>query len=215
MAVLVERLANTDFEDYITRNIATPLGISSWTWHLSRKPDAAAKLMQMSERNHEGALIPGKTPMWDEPEAERGGVGMYSTVDDFMRFLADFLADAPVTLRKETMELMFTPQFDEGSKLQQSIWDLSCLGLVGRSMEGVTKNHGLGGFVLPREVRREGYFNPEGTLGWHGMTNTQWSANRKEGVAYFFGAQVIPWGDEKTQELIKEFDTAVWKTYVK
>lgn len=162
-----------------------------------------------------GKLLPSKTPIWEDPEAERGGAGIYSTVADYMRFLADTLQETPVTLRKETMDMMFAPQFPEGSKLQKSIWDVSCAPLVGGSMDGVTPNHGLGGFLLPHDVKREGYFKPKGTLGWHGMANLQWNSNREKGLAYFFATQVIPWGDEKTQNMIKEFDRAVWKTYLK
>ncbi|KAF1966681.1 beta-lactamase/transpeptidase-like protein [Bimuria novae-zelandiae CBS 107.79] len=217
VGVLIERLTKTDLEDYVTRNIAGPLGIKTWTWHLSRKPEVAKKLMRMSNRSPDGTLTSIKTPLFEEPEAESGGAGIYSTLDDYMRFLSDTLKESPVTLKKETMDMMFTPQFEEGSKLQKSMWELSCAPLVGQSIEGVSPNHGLGGFLLPHDVVREEskYFKPKGTLGWHGMANLQWNANREKGLAYLFATQVIPWGDEKNQNLIKEFDTAVWNTYAK
>ncbi|KAJ4299598.1 hypothetical protein N0V90_004844 [Kalmusia sp. IMI 367209] len=214
-SLLVERLSKTAFEDYVARNIAEPLGIKSWTWHLSRKPEVANKIMQMSERKQDGTLATSKTPIWDEPEAERGGAGIYSTIDDYIRILADTLKDSPITLKKETMEMMFTPQFKEGSKLQKSMWDVACSPLVGHSMEGVSPNHGLGGFLLTHDIKREGYFKPKGSLGWHGMANLNWSANREQGLAYFFATQVIPWGDEKSQALFKEFEAAVWRAYSK
>ena len=213
-SVLVSRLTNTGFEDYVRANIAEPLGITSWTWHYT--PAVAASLMQMTERTPSGTLAPSKTPIWEEPETERGGAGIYSTLDDYMRFLADTLADSPLTLAQSTMETLFAPQFEPGSKLQRSMWDISCAPLVGGSMQGVAPNHGLGGFLLPHDVRREddGYFKPGGTLGWHGMANLQWNSNREKGLAYLFATQVIPWGDPTTQKLIGEFDRAVWKTFV-
>jgi len=169
--------------------------------------------MQMSERKQDGSLAPSKTPIWEEPEAERGGAGIYSTIDDYMYILADTLKESPVTLRKETMDLMFTPQFEEGSKLQKSMWDIACAPCVGRSMEGVTPNQGLGGFLTTHDINREGFFKPKGTLGWHGMANLAWNSNREKGLAYFFATQVIPWGDETSENLIKEFEAAVWQAY--
>lgn len=169
--------------------------------------------MQMSERRPDGSLAPSKTPIWEEPEAERGGAGIYSTIDDYMRILADTLKESPVTLKEETMSAMFTPQFKEGSKLQKSMWDIACAPCVGRSMEGVSPNQGLGGFLTTHDIDREDYSKPKGTLGWHGMANLSWNANREKGLAYFFATQVIPWGDEKSETLIKEFEAAVWTTY--
>lgn len=169
--------------------------------------------MQMSERKPDGSLAPSKTPIWEEPEAERGGAGIYSTIDDYMRILADTLKESPTTLKKDTMDLMFTPQFEEGSKLQKSMWDIACAPVVGLSMDGVSPNQGLGGFLTTHDIDREDFFKPKGTLGWHGMANLAWNANREKGLAYFFATQVIPWGDEKSQALIKEFEAAVWKAY--
>ncbi|KAL5374959.1 hypothetical protein DPSP01_011539 [Paraphaeosphaeria sporulosa] len=212
-SLLVERLTKIPFEDHVTQNIAEPLGIKSWTWHLSRKPEVAQELMQMSERQADGTLAPSKTPIWEEPEAERGGAGMYSTIDDYMRMLADTLKECPTILKKETMDLMFTPQFEEGSKLQRSMWDIACAPVVGLSMEGVSPNQGLGGFLTTHDIDRSDFSKPKGTLGWHGMANLAWNSNREKGLAYFFATQVIPWGDGESQALIKEFEAAVWKAY--
>lgn len=169
--------------------------------------------MQLSERNQDGLLISSKTPYFEEPEAERGGAGMYSTVEDYMRILGDTLKESPVTLNEDTMNMLFTPQFAEGSKLQKSIWDIVCMQLVGNSMEGVTANQALGGFVNTHDIVRDDFFKPKGTLGWHGIANLCWNSNREKGLAFFFATQILPYGDEKSVELMKEFEAAVWKTY--
>lgn len=211
---LVERLTETGFEDYVQKNIAQPLGIKSWTWHMSKRPSYAEKLMKMSERKLDGTLAASKTPFRGEPLYERGGAGIYTTVDDYMRFLTDLLRDSPITLKKETMDMMFAPQFEEGSKLQKSMWDIACAPLVGQSMEGVIPNQGLGGYLTTHDITRDdGYFKPKGTMCWHGMANLCWNANREKGIAYFFATQVIPWNEEQSQALIKAFETAVWAEF--
>lgn len=52
--MLVERLTKTGFGDYVIKNIAQPLGIETWTWHLAPRPDVAERVMQMSERDQNG-----------------------------------------------------------------------------------------------------------------------------------------------------------------
>ena len=63
-SLLVERLVGTSFEEYIEDNIAKPLGVESFTWHLSRKPDVEKKLMRMSTRKDDGTLADGPNPFW-------------------------------------------------------------------------------------------------------------------------------------------------------
>jgi CubicO group peptidase (beta-lactamase class C family) len=48
VSLLVARVAKTSFEAYVEEKIAKPLGISSFTWYLLRKPDVAQKLIEMN-----------------------------------------------------------------------------------------------------------------------------------------------------------------------
>ena len=52
---------------------------------------------------------------------------------------------------------------------------------------------------------------PKGTVTWNGMPNLMWALHRKrrvagdEGVAMFFGTQLLPVDDEKSVELMLDF----------
>ncbi|KZM22428.1 uncharacterized protein EKO05_0000058 [Ascochyta rabiei] len=212
-SLLVERLTGTTFEAYVEENIAKPLCIQTFTWHLSHKLYVAEKRMRVSTRKVDGTLEDGPNPFWPEPVKEGGGAGMYSNVHDFTRVLADLLKDSPVLLKKSSVDEMFTPQFTPGSS---ALRDLHANGAVYQctlddSMEGVFANQGLGGLLVKKDVNRENYFRPAETLSWSGLPNLAWSVNRERGLATFFATQVAPWADRKTWDVIARFETATWR----
>ncbi|KAF1840247.1 beta-lactamase/transpeptidase-like protein [Cucurbitaria berberidis CBS 394.84] len=213
-SLLVERLTGTSFEAYVETNIAKPLGIKSFTWHLHRKAAVAENLMSMSSRQEDNTFTDGPTPFWPDPIKEGGGAGMYASVPDFSRVLSDLLKDSPVLLKKNTVDQMFTPQFAEGSPALKGLRDISgssyaCA--LDASLEGVVQNFGLGSLLLMEDVERENYFKPKGTLSWTGLPNLLWSVNRERGLALVFATQVLPWAVRMTFDLIARFETAVWR----
>lgn len=213
-SLLVERLTGIGFEEYVEAHIAKPLGIVTFTWHLSRKPHVAEKLMRMSTRSDDGGFDDGPNPFSPEPSKETGGLGLYSNAHDYTRMLADLLRDSPVLLSKSMVDQIFTPQFAPDSS---ALRDMRALGdpayqcSLDDSMEGVAANQGLAGLLVEEDVVRENYFRPAGTLSWSGLPNLSWSINRERGLATFFATQVSPWADRKTWDVIARFETAVWK----
>ncbi|OAL43849.1 beta-lactamase class C and other penicillin binding protein [Pyrenochaeta sp. DS3sAY3a] len=213
-SLLVERLHHTSFEEYVEDNIAKPLGITTFTWHLSKKPAVEASLMNMSTRQENGVFTDGPTPIWPDPVKEGGGAGLYSSIQDYTRVLSDLLKQSPTLLKKETVDQMFAPQFAEGSS---TLKDLISNGedayqcALDFSMEGVSPNFGLGSMLLMEDVTRKNYFKPKGTLTWTGMPNLLWSINRERGMALIFATQVLPWADKRSFDLIARFETAVWQ----
>jgi CubicO group peptidase (beta-lactamase class C family) len=213
-SLLVERLTGLGFEEYVEANIAKPLGIETFTWHLSYKPQVAKKLMRMSTRSDDGGLHDGPNPFSPEPSKATGGLGLYSNVHDYTRVLADLLKDSPVLLSNAMVDQIFTPQFAPDSS---ALRDMRALGefayqcSLDDSMEGVVANQGLAGLLVEEDVAREDYFRPAGALSWSGVPNLSWSINRKRGLATFFATQVSPWADRKTWDVIARFETSVWR----
>jgi CubicO group peptidase (beta-lactamase class C family) len=213
-SLLVARLTKMGFEEYVEENIAKPLGITSFTWHLSRKPVIAEKIFNMSTRQEDGTFTEGPTPFWkSDPIGEGGGAGMYATVHDYTRVLADLLKDKPLLLRRSSVDQLFTPQLVEGSNAFAEFQadQYGYKPALDDSLEGVTANHSLGGLLLMEDVQRENYFKPKGTLSWTGLPNLLWSVNRERGMALFISMQTLPWADRKSFDLIARFETAVWR----
>jgi CubicO group peptidase (beta-lactamase class C family) len=219
--LLVQRLTKISLEDYVETNIAKPLGATTFTWHLPRKPAVEEKMMQITARKEDGTLVPATTPFWPgDPVGEGGGAGMYASVHDYTRVLSDLLRDDPILLKKATTDAMFSPQFPSDSPALRGLVDNAELAYkccLDASMEGVKPNFGLGSLLLMEDVHRnkgvEGkeYFKPKHTLCWSGLPNLAWSINRERGMALFFATQVVPWADRKTWDLVARFETAVWQ----
>jgi CubicO group peptidase (beta-lactamase class C family) len=217
-SLLVTRLNNSSsFPEYITRNIAEPLGIKSFTWHLSRKPEVEERLMRMSTRRENGVLVDGVDADLAFPEPDErggsGGLGMYASVPDFVRVLGDLLKENPVLLKEETVDMLFTPQFAKGSNALKALEANGGMyrQVIGGQLKSVVRNHSLGGLLVMEDIQREDYYKPKGTLTWDGKPNLMWSLNRERGLGLMFATQVLPSDDARTQELIRAFERAVWK----
>ena len=213
-SLLVCRLNGIDFEKYVEENVAEPLGIASFTWHLPRKPHVEEKLMRMSTRGPDGMLVDGADLVFPAPEVEggSGGLGMYANVPDYVRVLADLLKDCPVLLKKETVDLLFEAQFPPDSKTLHTLDANSHM--YKHMTRGVGPgycNYTIGGLLVIKDIEYEGYFKPQGTMTWDGKPNLHWSINRRRGLALMFATQVLPSGDAKMQTLSRVFETAAWR----
>ncbi|KAF2820474.1 beta-lactamase/transpeptidase-like protein [Ophiobolus disseminans] len=200
-SLLVTRLSKQGFEEYV-EEIAKPLGITTFTWCLRRKPAVEEKLMNISTRQEDGTLIYGPTPFWPDPIYEGGGAGCYASVHDYTRVLSDLLKDDPITLRKETVDEIFSPQFKECS--------LELAGLQANAEVWLSTTYS-GGVLVMEDVKRDNYFTPKGTMRWSGLPSLLWGVNREKGLAFMFATQVVPWADRKSFEVAARFETAVWR----
>jgi CubicO group peptidase (beta-lactamase class C family) len=214
-SLLVARLTNQGFEEYVEENIAKPLGITTFTWHFARKPEVESNLMSISTRSADGTLTDGPTPFSDDPTGgEGGGAGCYSNAHDYTRVLADLLKDSPSLLSKAAMNELFAPQFEEGSLALaglQANSEYTFKATLDNSLDNVTMNYGLGGLVVTEDVVRDDYLRAKGTLSWSGLPALLWGVNRERGLAFFWATQVVPWADRRSFEVAARFETAVWR----
>ncbi|KAF2660388.1 beta-lactamase/transpeptidase-like protein [Lophiostoma macrostomum CBS 122681] len=214
--LLVARLNDTDLESYMHENIAMPLGITSWTFSPAGNPHVQEKMTPLCLRQADVSLI--EVPHPPDPKEANGGAGLYGDVHDYTRVLADLLKDEPVLLRKDTVDLLFEPQFAEGSSALKALYANGAMTwhpVVGGSSHGVSPNHGLGGFLVENDVKRKDFEKPKETLSWSGATNMLWRINREKGIAMVFATHVLPWADEKALAVGAAFETAVWRDLVK
>ncbi|KAF5359056.1 hypothetical protein D9758_004913 [Tetrapyrgos nigripes] len=110
--VVVERLGGCGtLEDYMSKNIWSPLGMTAVTFHLNDRPDIRSNLVEMLARDETGQLQVSSTSI--EPHTfkyDAGGDGLYLKPTDYAKLLASLLRNDEVLLKKETVDMMFTPQ---------------------------------------------------------------------------------------------------------
>jgi len=212
VGVLMCRLTGFEtIEKYLIENVFKPLNMDSTTFHIHTKPNYLERFVAPSVRAPDGQLWPTVLPFPFPPGDEYPGNGMYSSGPDYAAILADIISDNPVCLKKETAELLFEPQLEEGSSALEHLYANEDLyeGSAGGFVGDMKINHGLGGVLLMDEVPLTGA--PPKTLVWAGLLNIRWWANREWGLAGFYATQVLPQGDKKNTKMAAAFQSGMWK----
>jgi CubicO group peptidase (beta-lactamase class C family) len=210
--VLVARLNNTTLEDYMQKNIWTPLGINNITFHLELKPEVKAKKATLSYR--EGIDYPifnlpadtGKPvawteePIYDDPVPigdDYGGQGSYGSATEYIKILHSILLDDGKILKPETVNLMFTPNLPEGpKKAMKEFYEAPWFKDTFASHQPeIGLDWGLAGLVT---LDDEATGRKKGTLTWSGLPNLLWTIDREAGLATFYASNVVPFGDHKS-----------------
>jgi CubicO group peptidase (beta-lactamase class C family) len=187
LGFLIARIEGAPLGAVLKRRIFDPLGMKDTSFlvpHDKRDRRAAAYGF-----NDEGRLI--KRTTWggvvvaERPEDmayESGGGGLWSTVDDYLRFARVFLGDGSVDgvrlLRPETLARMMTNQLTEAQRTHPG-W----LGLKPAAGRGF----GLGVSVVletdQRDLMRRGGV---GTVSWPGAFGGWWQADPNDGSVLIF-----------------------------
>ncbi|KAK8014205.1 hypothetical protein PG990_007501 [Apiospora arundinis] len=116
---VVEKLSGLSLEEYMKRNIWTPLGLKNTTFWPAANPDMANRVSSMSIRDtRSGKAVQSRKPIPMTPGAREafGGQGAYASMRDYTEILNSLLTDDERLLKRETTASMFRPQLSGGSK---------------------------------------------------------------------------------------------------
>jgi CubicO group peptidase (beta-lactamase class C family) len=210
--VMVERLNNGQtLGSYMEEHIFKPLGLTSTTFHLDKREDVKSRLVPAARRGADGKLSENNGPVFIESVIEHsGGGGLWGSVTDYIKVLADLIAPTPTLLKVETIEtLLAAPQIPTDSPALVPLVGARG-GAVAANAVAVDEpgiNYGLGGMMLTKPSA----VLPQGTLSWGGLPNLKWFLNREHGVAAMYASQVVPPGDKKSIDLSNAFFTEVMR----
>ena len=188
LGLLIARIEGEPLGTILRRRIFDPLGMKDTSFLVPRdKRDRRAAAYGF---NDEGQLIKRKT--WsgvvvpERPEDmtyDSGGSGLWSTVDDYLRFAQVFLGNGSVDgvrlLRPETLARMMTNQLNLAQRAHS--------GWLGRKPFAAGRGFGLGvSVVLETDrndlMRRGGV----GTVSWPGAYGGWWQTDPNEGSVLIF-----------------------------
>jgi CubicO group peptidase (beta-lactamase class C family) len=221
--ILVSRLNNLSLEAYMQKYVWAPLGIKNITFHQENHEEVRKNLVKMSirkglanpifgfpERNNEKVDWTDDL-LYDIPIAdEYGGEGAIGSATDYFKILQSILADDGKLLTSETIDEMFSPQLSEGGvKALDEYNNLPFYqgGGFASVQNGAKVDWGLGG-----ELFLEDYFTgrKKGTLTWSGMTNLQWTIDRKAGICAFYASNLLPFGDFPSGDMQVKFEKEMY-----
>jgi len=188
LAILVERVSGVPFPDFVQARIFEPLGMRDTAfWVPPEKRSRAARLQSL------GRVPASWIPSMDAiPGFVSGAGGLYSTVDDYLKFARMLLGDGRLgdvrLLRPETVEAMRTNRLTPAQRE----------GLPFGGPPGYWAGQGFGlGLAIQEAPDR---FTPElgmasvGSFGWPGVFGTWWEADPEKDLILIY---MVPGGDAK------------------
>jgi methyl acetate hydrolase len=145
-----------------------------------------------------------------EPEVHMGGHGLYSTVQDYCKFIRMWLNDGMGpngrVLNKETV-LTAEKNGLGDKKIKGLPGVIPSLSNYAEFFPGMSKSWALT-FMINEEEAPTG--RPAGSLAWAGLPNLFYWIDRKNGIGGFWATQVFPFADPTSVGGYLDFETAVY-----
>ena len=186
LGLLIARIEGAPLGEVLKRRIFDPVGMNDTSFVVAREKRtrrAAAygfdEEGRLTKRLSRSGVFDSERP--DDMAYESGGAGLWSTVDDYVKFARLFVGDGRVDgvrlLRAETLAMMVTNQLTASQPANPG-W----LGL-----NAASRGFGLGVSVVLRtdkaDFMRRG---SEGTVSWPGAWGGWWQADPREGSVMVF-----------------------------
>lgn len=181
---LIEVWSGTDFQTYLEENLLNPLEMNSTMfWANAENADRLAQLYRPTD----GRLLPYQietVPFTSKPRLIEGGVGLLSTVPDFMNFSLMVMNQGEFNgkqiLKPETAKLLFQNGVPEKAMP------------IGTRGYWAGSGWTLGGFNLVMDEAAYSFPVSEGTIWWDGSAATRFFIDPKQNLITVIMGQVSP-----------------------
>jgi methyl acetate hydrolase len=205
---VVEGITGRRLGDVMAERIFEPLEMTSTAFTMT--PEMRSRMASMHQRHEDGSIEPIDLVLPQDPEVHMGGHGLYSTAEDYAKFLRMWLNEGagpngPV-LQPETVRMAS----------ENHLGDLKIKGLPGVNPElthdaeffpGMPKSWALTFMINDQEAPTG---RPPGSLGWAGLANLYYWIDRANGVAGFWATQLFPFADPTSIGGYLDFEAAVY-----
>ena len=199
---LVEAVSGQRLDRYMSEKLFQPLGMDDTGFAIG--PAQRLRKARMHRRGEDGlTAIDHEIPQ--TPEFHMGGGGLYSTVDDYLKFTRALLAGGAPVLKPETVKLMGRNHMAEGvlcrplrSTLPASSTDLDFV-------DGM--QWGLSFMINPHDMpgRRSA-----GSLAWAGLANSYYWIDPVKKVTGVWATQLLPFNDPRAVAAFENFERSVY-----
>lgn len=188
--------------------IFNPLGMQDTAFILT--PSMQQRRVTMHHRQADDGLVADPDFILpQDPEVHMGGHGLYSTVDDYLKFIRLWLNRGEVNgqrlLQESTLELA----------LNNGLADIAMKNLPGAiptlsndvNIYPEAKKGWTLGFMLNEETTDSG--RPAGTIGWCGLANLYYWIDIKNNIGGYWATQTFPFIDPTAYNGFLAFEKAV------
>ena len=183
---LIEVWSGQPFEEYLQQNLLAPLGMTSTMfWAESNDADRLAQLY----RPEAGELSPyaiETVPWTQQPVLVEGGVGLLSSVPDYVRFSQMILDRGKIPGTEERILSEATAALIYENAVPEAAMP------IGDSRYWLGSGWSLGGFNVVLDPSTYAYPVSKGTIWWDGSAGTRFFIDPIEGTVIVIMAQVSP-----------------------
>jgi methyl acetate hydrolase len=209
--LVVEAIAEQRLGDFMEERIFGPLGMTSTAFTLTRS--MRERLARVHRRKADGHLEPMRNyELPPDPEVHMGGHGLYSTPEDYAKFIRMWLNDGrgpsgEFLLRRETVAMA----------AESGLGDLTVRPLTTADPKithdvdffpGMPKSWGLT-FMINEAPAPTG--RPAGALAWAGLANVYYWVDRENGIGGFWASQLFPFADPAAWSGYLELETTAYR----
>jgi CubicO group peptidase (beta-lactamase class C family) len=210
---VVERASRRRLGGYLKEHVLEPLAMNDTGFAIT--PSMRPRLAKIHQRDGQGALAPTDLELPQEPEFDMGGGGLYSTPDDYLKFIRMMLNRGRghrgvQVLRPETVESMTRSHIGDlevrplKTAMPEVSNDLDML-------PGVPKTFGLG-FLINGEPAPTG--RSAGSLAGAGLANAHFWIDPAQGLGGVYVTQTLPFADARSLPLCEAFEQAVYRAVI-
>jgi CubicO group peptidase (beta-lactamase class C family) len=207
---MVETVTGRKLGQVMHDDLFGPLGMDSTGFRLT--PEMRARMARVHLRKADGSLVADlKREVPQEPEFEAGGGGLYSTANDYLKFVRMVLNDGrsargEAVMKAETVDAMAANAMGDSTvRLLETV--MPALSNDAEFFPGVTKKWGLS-FMINDEEAPTG--RSPGSLSWAGLPNTYYWIDRRKRLGGVYMTQILPFADVKALPLFHAFESAVY-----
>jgi CubicO group peptidase (beta-lactamase class C family) len=188
LGILLSRIEGKPLHEVLPERILDPLGMADTGFFVSPEGRGRAATMYRLDADNRLQHDVMGPPQIRPPTFSQGGSGLWSTADDYLRFVQMLLAEGALdgvrVLSRESVRLMRTDRLTDEQKrvpfLGMPFW-------VGRGF-------GLGLSVVTDPAKSTPLFGPGGlgTFSWPGAYGTWWQADPAEDLIMLYFVQHHP-----------------------
>lgn len=204
---VVEGITGRRLGEVMQERVLEPLGMTSTAFDLT--DEMRARKASMHQHRAEG-YVATSMELPADPEVHMGGHGLWSTAEDYLRFIRMWLRDGEGehgrVLQEDTVRMAAASQLGdlEVTALPGVVPELSN---DAEFFPGLPKSWALT-FMVNDEDAPTG--RPAGSLAWAGLANLYYWIDRAGGIGGFWGTQVLPFADPASVGGYLDLETAVY-----
>ena len=207
---MIEAVTGQRLEAFVQENIFQPLGMNaSWTVPVAQH----SKVARLHHRGPDGSFTVDPKAPPTHLEVENGGGGIYTTAEDYLKFIRMILkrgvGNGRRVLKESTIVEITRADAAPNNRVTPLITMDRTKSNPGEFFPGVPKRHSLAFVVNEAEAPTGRSAN---SLAWAGIFNTYYWIDLTRDVGGVFLTQIFPFLDDKALPLFLDFETQVYRT---